>query len=112
MRRLFLKVTQLGIITASLLMLSGSVQAASIQKCVAAERRCVIRLTEGVIGDSVNVLNEKAQLVATGWITKRKGAHAIISFKRVFKTVKRGYPVIVNIENRGKEVNWAAAFNY
>jgi len=112
MRKLLFKIMRVGVLASSLLMLSSAVQAASIQQCNAGERRCIIRLSEGVVGDTVNVLNEKAQLAATGWITKRNGALAIISFKRVFKTVKRGYPVVVNIENRGKEVNWAAAFNY
>jgi len=112
MRKLFLNIVRFSVIATGLIVLSSSVQAASIQQCNAGERRCIIRLTEGVVGDTVNVLNEKAQLAATGWITKRNGALAIISFKRVFKTVKRGYPVVVNIENRGKEVNWAAAFNY
>lgn len=92
-------------------MQSAQVQAASIQKCSAKSRRCLIRLDDGIVGDQVNVLNERAQVVAHGWIIKRKNDFAVISFKRVFKSVKRGYPVIVKIESRRKDVTWAGAFS-
>ena len=85
-------------------------EAASIVKCSAKTRRCIVRLDKGIVGDTVNVLNEKAQLVATGWLIKRKGAVGVVSFKQVFQTVKAGFPVIINIQKRGKEVKWAAAF--
>lgn len=75
-------------------------EAASIHKCSAKTRRCVIKLEAGIVGDKIQVLNERAHFVADGWILKRKGDYAIIGFKRVLRTVKRGYPVIVESKDQ------------
>lgn len=77
--------------------------AASIQKCSAKTKSCDIKIEEGLVGDTVSVLNDRAQPIATGWIMKRSGTDAVIKFKKVFRDVKRGYPVIVNIDSRGKK---------
>lgn len=89
---------------------SSLVHAASITKCNAQTRRCIVRLEEGIVGDTVNVLNEKAQVVASGWIIKRKGEFGVVTFKHVLRNVKVGYPVIVNVQRRVDEVKWASAF--
>ncbi len=84
-------------------LMTSATFAASVQKCSAKTKSCDIKLEEGLVGDTVSVLNERAQPVATGWIIKRSGSEAVIKFKQVFRDVKRGYPVIVNIDNRGKK---------
>jgi hypothetical protein len=89
---------------------SSEVSAASVTKCSAKTRRCIVSLDEGIVGDTVNVLNEKAQLVAVGWIIKRQGAYGVVSFKQILRSVKTGYPVIVNTTRSTSEYKWASAF--
>jgi hypothetical protein len=80
----------------------AELNAASVQKCSRETKTCVIRLEEGLVGDRVSVLNDRAQPVAVGWIVKRDGTVGEIKFKEIYRDVRRGYPVIVDLENRGQ----------
>lgn len=86
-------------------------EAATVYSCSDSTKRCVIRLEEGIVGDRVQVLDEKAQQVAKGHILRRKGSYAIISLSSVSKNIRKGYPVIVNLENRNSNLQWAASFS-
>ena len=86
-------------------------KAASIQKCTESTRRCVIQLEDGIVGDRVRVLNERAYVVAEGRVLKRKGPYGVISISNITQSIRRGYPVIVDIENRNSNLQWAATFS-
>ncbi len=96
--------------TMAVMFQSASLYGASIQKCSREKRTCVINLEEaGEVGDRVSVLNERRQLVAVGWIVSKSidggsdSRLAEIRFKEIFRDVRRNYPVIVDLENRGSE---------
>lgn len=93
----------------AILVVSGYSEAASIYSC--SEARCVVRLKEGLVGDTVKVLDDKARTVGAGRIIKRKGSYGVISLSYSNQTIRRGYPVIVNLENRGSSMSWAASFS-
>lgn len=101
-RNLFLGVTWL-------LLSPTFVFGASVQKCSREKRTCVINLEEGEVGDRVSVLNERRQIVAVGWIVNKFQDEGSVSrlaeirFKEIFRDVRRNYPVIVDLENRGSE---------
>lgn len=90
---------------------AGSASAASVYKCAADGDRCVVRIEDGIIGDQVRVLDEKARVIAQGRIISRKGTYAVITVSNASKTIRKGYPVIVNIENRKSDYQWAASFS-
>jgi hypothetical protein len=85
-------------------------RAASVFSCVPSSKKCVIRLEAGIAGDPIRVLDDKARTIATGRIIKRRGAYAVISLAQVLKEIRKGYPVIVNVENRSSNLQWASAF--
>jgi len=92
--------------------LAASAEAASVYNCSASGLKCVVKVQEGIIGDHVKVLDEKARVVANGRIIKRKGAYAVVSISRKSKLIRKGYPVIVDIENRSNSnLQWAASFS-
>lgn len=86
-------------------------QAASVYNCSASGRKCVVKVEEGIIGDHVKVLDEKARVIASGRIVKRKGAYAVVSVSSNSQTIRKGYPVIVDVENRSANLEWAASFS-
>jgi hypothetical protein len=86
-------------------------EAASVYSCSRDGRKCVIKLEDGIVGDRVNILDEKARVIANGRIIKRKGAYGVIAVADVAKTIRRGYPVIVRIEGRDSNLEWAASFS-
>lgn len=98
------------VLTASFV-LASSAEAASVYNCSASGRKCIVKLEEGIIGDHVRVLDERARMVAHGRIIKRKGAYAVIMVTKAAKTIRKGYPVIVNMENRNSQIQWAASFS-
>jgi hypothetical protein len=85
--------------------------AASVYNCSRSGRKCVAKVEDGIVGDRVKVLDEKARVVASGRIVKRKGTYAIISIVAKTKHIRKGYPVIVQVENRGSNFQWAASFS-
>lgn len=93
------------------LSLAVPAEAASVYNCSANSQRCVVKVEEGIIGDHVKVLDEKARLIASGRIIKRRGSYAVISISYNSQTIRKGYPVIVDIENRDSNVQWAASFS-
>ena len=99
-----------GVALASLL-LAESAQAASVFNCASTGKKCTIKMEAGLVGDSVKVLDEKAHIVGYGYIVKRKGSFGVISLTQVTKEIHKGYPVIVNIENRSSNLQWAASFS-
>lgn len=101
----------LGAVLLGTFMLASRVEAASVYNCSASGEKCVIKLEEGIIGDRVKVLDEKARVVAQGRIVKRRGSFAVISVGIPLRSIRKGYPVIVDIENRDSSVQWAASFS-
>jgi hypothetical protein len=91
--------------------LAASAEAASIYNCSASGRRCVVKVEEGIIGDHVKVMDEKARVIASGRIVKRKGAYAIVAVSQTSQMIRKGYPVIVDVENRSANLEWAASFS-
>ena len=59
------------------LLLAGYAEAASVYSCSGS--RCVVKVEEGVVGDRIKILDDKARPIASGRILKRKGAYAIVS---------------------------------
>ena len=98
-------------LVASLFVLAPGAQAATVYKCAAEGDRCVVKIEDGIIGDHVKILDEKAREIAQGRIISRKGVYAVISVANASRTIRKGYPVIVNIENRKSAFQWAASFS-
>lgn len=92
-------------------MLAGVSEAASVYSCTGNGERCVARLEDGIVGDPVRILDEKARPIAAGRIVKRRGHFAVISITNASQTVRKGYPVIVNIDSRSSSLQWAASFS-
>jgi len=90
--------------------LSATAEAASVYNCSASGSKCVVKVEEGIIGDHVKVLDEKARVIAYGRIIKRRGAYAMITVSNASQTIRKGYPVIVDVENRSSNFQWAASF--
>lgn len=93
------------------LVLASSAEAASVYNCSANGHKCVVKLEEGIVGDFVKVLDEKARVIASGRIVKRKGAYAVVAVRTTHQTIRKGYPVIVDVENRDSNLQWAASFS-
>jgi len=94
-----------------LVFFSVAANGASVYNCSASGLRCVVKVEEGIIGDHIKVLNEKARVIATGRIIKRKGSYAVVAVKSPNQTIRKGYPVIVEVENRDSNLQWAASFS-
>jgi hypothetical protein len=93
------------------LLLAQVAEAASVYNCSASGHKCVVKVEEGIIGDHVKVLDEKARVIAYGRIVKRRGAYAVVSVSHNSQTIRKGYPVIVDVENRDSNLQWAASFS-
>lgn len=92
-------------------MLAGVSEAASVYNCSASGQKCVVKVEEGIIGDRVKVMDEKARVIAVGRIVKRRGAYAVVNVANASQTIRKGYPVIVDVENRDSNMQWAASFS-
>ena len=92
-------------------MLAGVAEAATVYRCAGNGERCVVRLEDGIVGDQVRILDEKARPIASGRIVKRRGNFAVVSVTNASQTVRKGYPVIVNIDSRSSSLQWAASFS-
>jgi hypothetical protein len=99
------------VLLVGLFALAGTADAASVTNCTGNGQKCVIKLETGIVGDPVQVLDERAHLIAKGRIVKRQGSYAVIFLTDVTKTVRKGYPVIVQVENRNSNLQWAASFS-
>ena len=86
-------------------------EAANVYNCSASGRKCVVKVEEGIVGDRVKVLDEKARVIARGRLVKRKGAYAVMVVSHKSKAIRKGYPVIVDVENRNSNLQWAASFS-
>ena len=95
----------------SYFMLASPAQAASVYNCSVSGGICVVKVEEGIIGDRVKVMDEKARVIAYGRITKRRGYYAQVAITNAFKTIRKGYPVIVDLDNRDSNMQWAASFS-
>ena len=93
------------------LMLAGMAEAASVYSCAGSGERCIVRVEEGMVGDQVRILDEKARPIAAGRIIKRKGNFAVVTVANATQAVRRGYPVIVNTDSRSSSLQWAASFS-
>lgn len=67
---------------------------------------CVLDISEGSVGDVVEIKNQYNYIIATGSIVRKKGRHTIVVLKDIFKQVKSGYPVIVR--NNDSIDHWTA----
>jgi len=92
------------------LLLAGYSEAATVHSCAGSNGRCVIKVEEGVVGDHVKILDDKARPIAQGRIVKRKGAYAVITVGDASQVIRKGYPVIVNMDSRSSSLQWAASF--
>lgn len=99
-----------GVAIAALTVFPVAANAASVYNCSANGLRCVVKVEEGIIGDRIKVLNEKARVIANGRIVKRKGSYAVVAVQTPAQTIRKGYPVIVDVENRDSNLQWAASF--
>ena len=90
--------------------LASNAEAANVVNCAASGKKCVIKLESGIIGDPVKILDDKARTIAVGRIIKRRGSYGVVSLTQVMKEIRKGYPVIVNIENRSSNLQWATSF--
>jgi hypothetical protein len=97
-------------LSGAVLMLAAHAQAASVYSCAGNGERCVVKLEDGIVGDHVRVLDEKARPIAAGRIVKRRGNFAVITVTNATQVVRKGYPVIVNIDSRSSSLQWAASF--
>jgi hypothetical protein len=93
------------------LLLAQPASAATVYNCSNSGNRCVAKLEVGSVGDQVKVLDEKAREIAKGRIVKRKGSFAIISLTEVNQIIRKGYPVIVNVDSNSSPFEWAANFS-
>ena len=91
--------------------LALTAEAASVYNCSANGTKCVVKVEEGIIGDRIKVLDEKARVIASGRIIKRRGSYAVVSVSNTSQTIRKGYPVIVDVENRDSNLQWAASFS-
>ena len=107
-RKVFLSVAA---IVLSNFMLAAVSEAASVYNCSASGQKCVVKVEEGIIGDRVKVMDEKARVIAVGRIVKRRGAYAVVNVSNSSQTIHKGYPVIVDVENRDSNMQWAASFS-
>ncbi len=105
------KLVVAAVLFAATFSLASVSEAATVYNCSKTTNRCVIKLEDGIVGDRVQVLDEKAQEVARGYILRRKGSYAIISLVHVSKNIRKGYPVIVNLANRNSNLQWAGSFS-
>ena len=93
------------------LLLAGYSEAASVYSCTSSASRCVVKVEEGMVGDRISILDDKARPIASGRILKRRGVYAVVSVVDASQTVRKGYPVIVNIDSRSSSLQWAASFS-
>lgn len=91
--------------------ITSTAEAASVYNCSRSGKRCVVQVEDGIIGDRIKVLDEKARVIAYGRLVKRKGAYAVMSVSHQLKNIRKGYPVIVDVENRNASMQWAASFS-
>ena len=95
----------------SALMLAGFAEAATVHSCSGSGERCVVKVEEGMIGDRVRILDDKARPIAAGRIIQRRGSYAVVTVSDATQRIRRGYPVIVNIDSRSSSLQWAASFS-
>ena len=101
----------LALVAGGTFMLAGAAEAASVYNCSANGEKCVVKVEEGIIGDRIKILDEKARVIAVGRITKRRGSYAVVAISQTSQTIRKGYPVIVDLENRDSNLQWAASFS-
>ena len=89
---------------------AGHSHAATVHSCTGTGERCIVKVEDGMVGDRVKILDDKARPIASGRIVKRRGAFAVVSIKDPMQTIRKGYPVIVNIDSRSSSLQWAASF--
>jgi hypothetical protein len=99
--------------TATFFSIANVAEAAAILRCdpPKPKQQCHARLEDGAAGSPIEVLDEKAHLVARGWIVKRSGAYGIVAFTQILKPVERGYPVIIKPGSIGNNLQWTASFS-
>lgn len=116
-RRISIKVPSKFLLFSTMMLSSGAfllaspAEAASVFSCSGDGQRCVVKVESGIVGDTIKVLDEKAHVVAFGRILKRKGAFAVVNLSQISKEIRKGYPVIVNVEKRTSNLQWAASFS-
>lgn len=86
-------------------------RSATVYNCTTQGHQCVVKVESGIIGDRVRFLDDKAMVIASGRIIKKRGNYALVTVTNPVKHIRRGFPVIVDIENRGSSMQWAASFS-
>ena len=91
-----------------LLSMASPAFSATIYDCSKSQKRCIVRLDEGRVGDKVRVVDESAYLAASGKIIKRpkSSRYAVIELDKVHKTLQKGYPVLVQVDHKDAAGSW------
>ncbi|MEZ4742843.1 MAG: hypothetical protein R3B45_10415 [Bdellovibrionota bacterium] len=111
-RTIYLNAIKFMLVLGTSFLLAQATYAATVYNCSSNGRKCVVKLEVGSVGDNVRVLDEKARQIATGRIIKKRGIYGIISLDQVAKTIRRGFPVLVDVDRSGSPLEWAASFSY
>ena len=89
--------------------------AGKIQTCRADGSYCLAQVENGIVGDQVRILDERASQVASGQIEKKNSTVVLIRVQTKTKIPKRGYPVLVTMTKKLKitprKTQWASAFS-
>jgi hypothetical protein len=101
----------IGFFTLAVLAWSSESKGASVYNCSSQVQQCVVKAEDGIIGDRVKVLDERARVIAVGRILKKKGDYALISVTHASRHIRKGYPVIIDVEGRESSAQWTAAFS-
>ncbi len=70
----------------------GSAKAV-ITKCT--KTKCVAKMNNGMLGETVTIMNDKAQIVAVAVITKRKGKLVLLKLTDRYAKIRKNYPIII-----------------
>ncbi|MGE0171668.1 MAG: hypothetical protein AB7T49_02735 [Oligoflexales bacterium] len=76
------------------------------QQTIKKVTRCLLKDTDGDVGNIVEIKNQYNYTVATGKIIKRQRNYTVIVLREVFRKVRSGFPVIV--KNNDSIDHWTA----
>ena len=92
--------------------LSSTAIGGAVYSCSPKQTKCVVKLDSGEKDYPIKIFDEKARLVAVGSIIKKKGTYGLVRISKLFKDIRKGYPVMVDIENEQSEAQWTSMVPY
>lgn len=94
------------------LLLAGYSEAASVYSGTKTASQWIVKVEDGMVGDRIKILDDKARPIASGHILKRTGpSYFLVKVVKASQTIRVGYPVIVNNDSRSSSLQWAASFS-